>query len=184
MERRDFLKGFSAAGLLSMMDPAYLTAKEGLQSGQGPTDPVPKRQYGRAEDMISVIGFGGIVVKDVTPKEATLIRRMPDGKDVHVKLDLDRITTGKDPNIKLAAGDILWVPDTIATRVQDWINRNIYFRAGMSANVTYNVSGVEYMNRQAQQSGSNSSNLEDQFDPFGFLNRGSALRTLTAAPTP
>jgi predicted aldo/keto reductase-like oxidoreductase len=71
MERRDFLKGLSAAGLLSMLDPAYLRAKEGLHSGQSPTDPVPKRQYGRAKDKISVIGFGGIIVKDVTPEEAS-----------------------------------------------------------------------------------------------------------------
>ena len=71
MERRDFLKGLSAASLLSLMDPAYLRAKEGLQSGTTPTGPVPKRQYGRAKDMLSVIGFGGIVVKDVTPQEAS-----------------------------------------------------------------------------------------------------------------
>ncbi len=71
MERRDFLKGLSAAGLLSMFDPTYLAAKEKLQSGTRPTKPVPKRSYGRAEDMISVIGFGGIVVKDVTPEEAS-----------------------------------------------------------------------------------------------------------------
>jgi predicted aldo/keto reductase-like oxidoreductase len=71
MERRDFLKGLSAAGLLSMLDPAYLRAKDGLQSGHSPTEPVPKRQYGRAKDMISVIGFGGIVVMDVTPEEAS-----------------------------------------------------------------------------------------------------------------
>ncbi len=71
MERRDFLKGLSAAGLLSMMDPAYLSAKDRFQSGETPTDPVPKRQYGRAKDMLSVIGFGGIVVKDVTPEEAS-----------------------------------------------------------------------------------------------------------------
>ncbi len=71
MERRDFLKGLSAASLLSLMDPVYLRAKEGLQSGTAPTDPVPKRQYGRAKDMLSVIGFGGIVVKDVTPDEAS-----------------------------------------------------------------------------------------------------------------
>lgn len=71
MERRDFLKGLSTAGLLSMLDPAYLSAKEGLQAGRTPTDPVPKRQYGRATDTISVIGFGGIVVKDVTPEEAS-----------------------------------------------------------------------------------------------------------------
>lgn len=71
MERRDFLKGLSAAGLLSMMDPAYLNAKDRFQSGETPTDPVPKGQYGRAKDKLSVIGFGGIVVKDVTPEDAS-----------------------------------------------------------------------------------------------------------------
>jgi hypothetical protein len=71
MERRDFLKGLSAAGLVSMMDPAYVSAKDRFLSGETPTDPVPKRQYGRAKDMLSVIGFGGIVVKDVTPEEAS-----------------------------------------------------------------------------------------------------------------
>ena len=70
MQRRDFLKGLSAAGLLSVFDPTYLRAKEILQSGTTPTEPVPKRQYGRAADMISMIGFGGIVVMDVTPEEA------------------------------------------------------------------------------------------------------------------
>jgi aryl-alcohol dehydrogenase-like predicted oxidoreductase len=71
MERRDFLRTLSGAGLLSMLDPAYLSAKESLQSGRSPADPVPKRRFGRAEDTISVIGFGGIVVKDVTPEEAS-----------------------------------------------------------------------------------------------------------------
>ena len=71
MERREFIKGMSAAGLLSMLDPAYLSAKDRFQSGDTPTDPVPKRQYGRAKDMLSVIGFGGIVVKEVTPEEAS-----------------------------------------------------------------------------------------------------------------
>ena len=70
MERRDFLKSLSGAGLLSLLDSAYLNAKERLQSGQGAADPVPKRQFGRAEDRISVIGFGGIVVKDVSPEDA------------------------------------------------------------------------------------------------------------------
>ena len=70
MQRRDFLKGLSAAGLLSVFDPTYLRAKEALQSGTTPTEPVPKRQYGRAADMISMIGFGGIVVMNVTPEEA------------------------------------------------------------------------------------------------------------------
>lgn len=70
MERRDFLKGVSAAGLASVLDPAYLSAKALLQSGATPAGPVPKRSYGRAPDTISVIGFGGIVVKDVDPADA------------------------------------------------------------------------------------------------------------------
>jgi aryl-alcohol dehydrogenase-like predicted oxidoreductase len=71
MERRDFLKTLSEAGLLSILDPAYLSAREHLHSGQSPSEPVPKRSYGRAKEMISVIGFGGIVVKDVTPAVAS-----------------------------------------------------------------------------------------------------------------
>ena len=71
MERREFIKGMSVASLLSMLDPAYLSAKDRFQSGDTPTDPVPKRPYGRAKDMLSVIGFGGIVVKDVTTEEAS-----------------------------------------------------------------------------------------------------------------
>lgn len=70
MERRKLLKGLSAAGLLALLDPAYLTARESLQAGGPPAKPVPRRPYGRAKDQLSVIGFGGIVVKDVTPEDA------------------------------------------------------------------------------------------------------------------
>lgn len=71
MERRDFMKNVSAAGLLSVLDPAYLSAKEKLESGESPADLVPKRRFGRAQDMISIIGFGGIVVRDVTSEKAS-----------------------------------------------------------------------------------------------------------------
>ncbi len=126
---------------------------------------------------------GGLRV-DVTPREATLIRRMPDGRDVHVRLNLDRLTTGRDPNIELAAGDILWVPDTLETRCQDWFNRNIFFRAGvgLTANVNYNVEGLDYLNnnaRQAQNGGTGGGSTQDTFDPFGYLTRNNALQNIT-----
>jgi aryl-alcohol dehydrogenase-like predicted oxidoreductase len=70
MNRRDFLATAATAGAFSALDPAYLAAKEGLASGKAADKPVPKRQYGRTKDEISVIGFGGIVVMDVTPAEA------------------------------------------------------------------------------------------------------------------
>lgn len=120
---------------------------------------------------------------DIYPKEGTLIRRLPDGSDAHVKLSLNRLARGEDPNVALAAGDILWVPHTWETRVQEFVNRNIFFRAGVS--VTYNVSGIEYMNRNSQQNGTGGdSDLENSFDPLGFLQRNTALRTLTSTPTP
>ena len=70
MIRRDLIKGLSAAGVLGLLDPAYLAARELLQAGQAPAGPVPRRAFGRAADQISVIGFGGIVVKDVPPEAA------------------------------------------------------------------------------------------------------------------
>ena len=71
MERRELLKGLSAAGLLGLLDPAYVAARASLQAGETPGMPVPRRPYGRAKDTLSVIGFGGIVVKDVTPEQAS-----------------------------------------------------------------------------------------------------------------
>jgi len=129
--------------------------------------------------VLQALAASGGLRTDVTPREATLIRRMPDGRDVHVKLNLDRIMKGKDPNITLAAGDILWVPDTLETRVQDWFNRNIFLRAGVV--VTYNVTGVEFLNRRSLQgrSGGVGGTLEDRFDPFSFLGRSAALQGLT-----
>lgn len=126
---------------------------------------------------------------DVTPREATLIRRLPNGEDAHVRLDLDRITTGKDPNIVLAAGDVLWVPETVETRVQDWVNRNIFIRAGISATAgaTYSASALEYMNRNAEREslrGFQAPGLQETFDPFGSLIRSATLERLSTQPPP
>jgi len=125
----------------------------------------------------------------LTPREATLIRRMPDGRDVQVKLDLDRLATGKDPNIALAAGDILWVPHTLETRFQEWFDRNFFVRAGMSATMSYNVIGQEFLNRRGrfgagQGFGGGGQGLEQQFDPLGFLTRNALLRGIPTTPAP
>jgi len=119
---------------------------------------------------------------DVTPTEGTLIRRMPDGTDIHVKLNLGRITRGEEPNITLAAGDILWVPETIGTKVQDFINKNIFLRAGVS--LTYNVSGIEFLNRASKQGGGGGTNQQNAFDPLGFLGRNALLQNINSRPTP
>jgi len=134
----------------------------------------------------AIAGANGLRT-DVTPREGTLIRRAADGQEVHVRLDLDRITRGIDPNIALAAGDILWIPETAETRVQDWINRNIFLRAGLSATagVNYTGTGVEFLNENARQvhtSGNSVNTLQDRFDPFGFLMQNMAIQRTPANP--
>ena len=62
-----------ADGTLSGLDPAYLAAKEILATGKTAGRPLPKRQYGRTKEKLSIIGFGGMVVKHVTPKEAAIL---------------------------------------------------------------------------------------------------------------
>lgn len=127
--------------------------------------------------ILQVLAAAGGVRTDVFPKEGTLIHRMPNGADTHVKLDLNRLACGADPNITLAAGDILWVPETWDTRVEDFINKNIFLRAGVSVN--YNVTGIEFMNRSQQQSSrSSGGSQQDISDPFGFLGQNSALQQL------
>jgi predicted aldo/keto reductase-like oxidoreductase len=60
----------TATGTLSGLDPAYLAAKEKLLAGKTLRRPIARRPYGRTKEKLSIVGFGGMVVKDVTPKEA------------------------------------------------------------------------------------------------------------------
>ncbi len=129
--------------------------------------------------MLQLLASAGGLRTDVFPREGMLVRRMPDGKDVRVKLDLPRIKSGEDENILLAAGDILWVPETLETRVQDFINKNVFIRAGFSLN--YTMDGQDYLNKAAR-SRFNSGNLQNSFDPLGFLSRNNALQNLVARP--
>lgn len=52
------------------LDPVYLSAKRRLAAGKIPKRPIPKRRYGKTKEKLSIIGFGGMVVKDVTAREA------------------------------------------------------------------------------------------------------------------
>ncbi len=106
---------------------------------------------------------------DVYPSEGTLIRKMPDGRDAHVKLDLAGIWNGADGNITLAAGDILWVPETAGTRIIDFLNRNIFLRGGFT--ITYNMFGADSFAGQGNTGGT----LQDTFDPLGFLSQPTSL---------
>jgi aryl-alcohol dehydrogenase-like predicted oxidoreductase len=67
MKRRDFLRAAAAATPLLGCFPATLRGMTRLTApGQ-----LEKRALGRTGEMISLIGFGGIVVRDATPDEAS-----------------------------------------------------------------------------------------------------------------
>ena len=153
----------------------------GLVNNPSPQDYPPGV---RLSVLQALAGAGGLRT-DVTPREGTLIRRGADGEEVHVKLDLDKIRAGEDDNILLAAGDILWVPYTAETRVQEFFNQNFFMRAGVSATASYNASATEYMNSNAKRQGlrgTQSGTLQDSFDPFGFFLQNQALNTIQAQP--
>ncbi len=136
---------------------------------------------GTQMNVLQAIASAGGLRPDLTPTEMTLIHRMPDGKDMHVKLDVGRIQKGQDPNITLSPGDILWVPDTLLTRAEDWANRNLYVRAGFNFVATYDVTGSSYMNQTAARAangGTNGGTLQNTVDPLGFLKSQQQLNTI------
>lgn len=67
MKRRDFLKT-TAVGIPALsLFPADLSGITRISSPAG----IEKRSLGRTGEMLSIIGFGGIVVRDATPDQAS-----------------------------------------------------------------------------------------------------------------
>ena len=68
MKRRDFLKTSAAIAPMMSVFPSDLASlvRESLPGK------IEKRSLGRTGEMLSMIGFGGIIVMDATPAEATV----------------------------------------------------------------------------------------------------------------
>ena len=67
MKRRNFIKTTLVAAPMISLFPADLSAITRVSS----SGKMEKRSLGRTGEMLSIIGFGGIVVKDATPEEAS-----------------------------------------------------------------------------------------------------------------
>ena len=66
MRRRDFLKTTALAAPMLTLFPADLSSVERKRK----PGKMEKRSLGRTGEMLSIIGFGGIVVRDATPQKA------------------------------------------------------------------------------------------------------------------
>ncbi|MGE5406488.1 MAG: aldo/keto reductase [Methanosarcina sp.] len=72
MKRRDFIKTTAIALPAINLFPSDLSGiSRSVQQGK-----IEKRSLGRTGEMLSMIGFGGIVVKDATPDEASALVRL------------------------------------------------------------------------------------------------------------
>lgn len=105
---------------------------QGLVNSPGP---VLMPQGTRMSVLQALASVGG-TLHAFAPKEATLMRRQPDGELIRVRLDLHRLALGEDPDPALAAGDMVHVPHTSNTRFEEFLARTLYFRVGVDA--TYN----------------------------------------------
>jgi protein involved in polysaccharide export with SLBB domain len=91
---------------------------------------------GTQMSVMQAIASAGGTLHAFAPKEVTLMRRQPDGDLIRVRLDLHRLTLGEDPDLALAAGDMVHIPHTAGTRFEEFLAKTLYFRAGVDA--TYN----------------------------------------------
>lgn len=86
--------------------------------------PVPRNG---AVSLVKTIAASGGLRDFLDPEEATLWRKLPDGEQVRVKLELADILDGSSPDLALLPGDVLDVPHTPETRFREWVAANIRF---------------------------------------------------------
>jgi aryl-alcohol dehydrogenase-like predicted oxidoreductase len=72
MKRRDFIKSTAIIAPVVSLFPADLSAI----SRESVPGKIEKRSLGRTGEMLSMIGFGGIVVRDATPEDASKLVKL------------------------------------------------------------------------------------------------------------
>jgi aryl-alcohol dehydrogenase-like predicted oxidoreductase len=72
MKRRDFIKTTALVTPMISLFPADLSAITRMTA----PGKIEKRSLGRTGEMLSVIGFGGIVVKDAAPEDASILVKL------------------------------------------------------------------------------------------------------------
>lgn len=113
------------SGDMIVVEPAeqsvvYLT---GLLAAPGPIAVAP----GGTLSVVRAIAAAGGIRNFLHVKEATLWRKLADGRQVRAKLDLGKILAGDSdsPDFDLKPGDVLEIAHTPATMLEEWIVQNI-----------------------------------------------------------
>lgn len=85
---------------------------------------IPVLPGGKLSVLRAIMSTGGIKPY-INPKEATLVRTLTSGEQVHVKLDLEDMVEGKAEDVALRDGDILMVAQNFDTFAQEWFLQNV-----------------------------------------------------------
>lgn len=73
MKRREFISKTAMAAPVFSLFPADLSL---IIKETSPTGKLEKRSLGKTGEMLSIIGFGGIIVKDATPEDAASVVKL------------------------------------------------------------------------------------------------------------
>lgn len=73
MKRREFISKTAMAAPVFSLFPADLSL---ITKETSPTGKLEKRSLGKTGEMLSIIGFGGIIVKDATPEDAASVVKL------------------------------------------------------------------------------------------------------------
>jgi hypothetical protein len=87
---------------------------------------------GTSMSVMQALAAAGGTLQDYEPREATLMRRKPDGEMIRFALDLHQLHRGEQLDLAMAPGDILVVPHGADTRIEEWLAETLYFRAGIN----------------------------------------------------
>lgn len=124
-------------------DAVYI---QGLVNNPGP---IPVSRTTRLS-VLQAIGAAGGTRHEFEPREATLLRRRTDGSLARVKINLDHLKDGTDPDLLLAAGDVLILPHNTATRIEEYINKTFQPRIGVGIDTMYNPWTLYYLQKNAE----------------------------------
>lgn len=75
--------------------------------------------------LVRAVAAAGGTRDYITVKDATLVRSLPDGRQLFAKVELDKIMSGEAPDVALHAGDVLHVTQNADTFVQEWFLKNV-----------------------------------------------------------
>jgi protein involved in polysaccharide export with SLBB domain len=107
--------------------PVPLVYVHGLAGGGG--YPMPESGL----RLRQAIAAAGGMPTDFDADKVALTRRLHDGRDVCVVLKWKNVIDGIEPDVDLRPGDVIEVPHTAETRIEDFIRKAVVFRFGVDA---------------------------------------------------